>query len=320
MNGLNSDRLVVIVGGSGFVGRYVVQELVRTGVRLRIVSRTPERAVFLKPLGALGQIQIVGGDVRNPGSIDAAFDKASAGINLVGILDERGGQSFDAIQATGAGKVAKAAADANVEAFVHVSAIGADGAAAAGYARSKAVGETAVRAALPTATIVRPSVVFGAEDQFINRFAALAQRLPMIPVIAGDTRFQPVFVVDLARAIVAALDDPARHGGMTYELGGPRIYSFREIIGWIVQEVRSTRPMVEVPQFVARLMARAGDFIPGAPMTSDQWLMLQSDNVAKGDGLAALGVDPTPLEAVAPGYLGRYRTGGRFHHDAELAR
>lgn len=320
MDGLSGDRLVVIVGGSGFVGRYLVQELARTGTRLRIVTRTPEKAMFLKPLGALGQIQIVAGDVGDPRSITAAFRGADGGVNLVGILDERSGQKFARVQAEGAGNIARAAAAAAVSRFVQVSAIGADATSPAEYARTKAAGEAAVTAAMPHATIVRPSLVFGPEDQFINRFAALAKSpLPLVPVIAGGVRFQPVFVVDVARAIVAALADPVKFGGKTFELGGPKVYQFRSLIAWILREIRSTKAMVEVPDAVARAMGRAGDVLPFVPMTSGQFAMLQSDNVAAPPGLAAFGIDPAPLEAVAPAYLERYRTGGRFHREPEVA-
>jgi len=312
------DQLVVVTGGSGFVGRYLVEELVRAGARIRVVVRTPENASFLKPLGGLGQIEIVAGDVTNAASLRAAFVHADAAVNLVGILDERGGQKFGLVQADGAAKVAQAAAAAAVTAFVQVSAIGADGASKAEYARTKAAGEAAVTAALPFATIVRPSIVFGAEDQFINRFAAMAKGpLPVVPVVAGNTRFQPVFVRDVAKAIVAALADPAAFGGKTFDLGGPRVYAFRDIIAWILREIRSPKAMIEVPDFAARMMGRAGDFVPLVPMTSGQFEMLQSDNVAKGTGFAAFGIDPVPLEAVAPAYLERYRTAGRFHRDPE---
>ena len=311
-----TDRLVVVIGGSGFVGRYLVQELAHAGARIRVVVRSPERAAFLKPLAALGQIEIVAGDVTNPASIAAAFVHATDGVNLVGILDERAGQKFARVQADGAATVARAAAAAGVTAFVQISAIGADAASPAEYARTKAAGEAAVTAALPHATILRPSLVFGPEDKFINRFAALAKQLPVVPVVAGATRFQPVYVIDLARAIVAALGDPATFGGKTFELGGPKVYAFRDIIAWIMRQIRVDKALVEVPPFAAQAMGRAGDFLPFVPMTSGQYAMLQSDNVAAAPGLAAFGIDPTPLEAIAPDYLVRYRTGGRFHKDA----
>ena len=318
MAGLDG-RLIVVVGASGFVGRYLVQELAHAGARVRVVVRSPERAGFLKPLGGLGQIEIVAGDVARAGTIAGAFAHADAGVNLVGILDERSGQKFTAVQAQGAATVAQAAARAGVTAFVQVSAIGADAASPAEYARTKAAGEAAVQAALPQATVLRPSLVFGPEDQFINRFAALAKQLPVVPVVAGGTRFQPVYVVDLARAIVAALADPATFGGKIFELGGPRVYEFRDIIAWIMREIRVDKSLIEVPPAAARLMGRAGDFLPFVPMTSGQFAMLQSDNVAHGPGLAAFGIVPTPLEAVAPAYLQRYRAAGRFHRDPPAA-
>ena len=316
MDGNLDDRLVVVVGGSGFVGRYLVQELCHARARVRVVVRSPERAGFLKPLGGLGQIEIVAGDVTRPASIAAAFVHADMGVNLVGILDERAGQKFATTQADGAATVAQAAAAAGVSAFVQISAIGADPTSGAEYARTKAAGELAVTAALPHATILRPSLVFGPEDAFINRFAALAKASPIVPVVAGDTKFQPVFVVDLARAIVRALADPATFGGRTFELGGPRVYAFRDIIAWIAREIRVEKSLIDVPPFAAKLMGRAGDILPFVPMTSGQYVMLQSDNVAAPPGFAAFGIDPTPLEAVAPAYLERYRTAGRFHRDS----
>lgn len=320
MSGVLFDRLVVVTGGSGFVGRYLVQALAKADARIRVVVRIPENANFLKPLGKLGQIEIVGGDVTSAASMAAAFTHADAGVNLVGILDERSGQKFDRVQAEGAGNVARAAAGAGVRAFVQVSAIGADAGSSAGYARTKAAGEAAVTAAIPAATIVRPSLVFGPEDQFINRFAALAKASPVVPIVAGDTRFQPVYVKDLADAIVAAIADPGRYGGQVFELGGPRVYHFRDIIAWIMAEIRVTKAAVEVPPAAAKLMGRAGDFLPFMPMTSGQWTMLQTDNVTRGPGFDAFGITPVPLEAVAPAYLERYRTAGRFHRDPETAK
>lgn len=307
--------LVTVVGGSGFVGRYVVQELASAGARIRVASRRPERARHLQPLGGVGQIQLVAADLRDRKAMAAAMHGAEAAVNLVGILAEGGGRSFRGIQADGAGIVARAAADAGARAFVQVSAIGADAKSRSAYARSKAEGEAAVRAAMPNAVVLRPSLIFGPEDAFINRFASLARTSPIVPVIAGDTRFQPVYVLDVARAVVAALSHPERFGGRTFALGGPSIYTFREIIAYILREIRSTTPMVEVPAFAARLMGRAGDYLPMLPMTSDQYRLLQRDNVvADGEpGLDALGVAATPMEAIAPGYLQRYRRFGRFN-------
>lgn len=315
------DGLVVVVGGGGFVGRYLVQVLAKTGVRIRVTARNPQAATFLKPLGGLGDIQIVRADVRDPRSLARAFDGATAGVNLAGILAESGGQKFAAVQKQGAANVAAAAAAAGVSAFVQVSAIGADAHSPAAYARSKAAGEAAVLAALPHATIVRPGIVFGREDQFINRFAALTALLPVVPVVAGKTRFQPVYVLDVAQAIAAALADPAKHGGHTYSLGGPKAYSFREILTYIRDQVRPGKSLVEVPDAAASLMASLGSFVPGAPMTKDQWLMLQRDTVVEaGDlGLADLGIEATPMESIVPSYLERYKTGGRFHRDPLVA-
>ena len=305
------DRLITIIGGSGFVGRYVVQELAKTGARLRVAVRDPQTALFLKPLGGLGQIQLMAADIRSPAAMAAACAGADAVVNLVGILAESGGQRFDAVQAGGAANAARAAAAAGAKAFVHLSAIGADAESPIAYARTKGEGDAAVRAAFPSATILRPSVIFGPEDGFINRFAALAQMLPFaVPVIAPQTRFQPVYVLDVARAIVAALSAP---GGRLLEIGGPRAMSMRELNAWILAETRIDKPLVDVPDAVAGLMASFG-FLPGAPLTRDQWRMLQSDNVVTGeDGLSAFGIRATPLEAVAPAYLVRYRKQGRFN-------
>ena len=315
------DGLVVVVGGGGFIGRYLVQVLAKTGVRIRVVARSPESASFLKPLGALGQIQIVPGNVRDARSLARAFDGATAGVNLAGILAESGAQKFQSVQAAGAHSVAEAGRDAGVAAFVHVSAIGADGRSPAGYARTKAAGEKAVLEALPHATIIRPGIVFGREDQFINRFAGLTAQLPVVPVVAGNTRFQPVYVLDVAQGIAAALADPAAHGGKTYSLGGPKAYSFREILAYIRDQVRPQKSLVEVPDAAASLMASLGSYLPFAPMTKDQWLMLQRDTVVEpGDlTLADLGIEATPLESIAPAYLDRYKTGGRFHRDPLVA-
>jgi uncharacterized protein YbjT (DUF2867 family) len=318
MDGLDTDGLVVIVGGSGFIGRYLVQDLARTGVRMRIVARNIPAAQFLKPLGGLGQIDIVYGDVRDPASLRSAMRGATAAVNLAGILTATP-QIFDAVHARGAELAARAAAEAGAGRFVHVSAIGADRESPAAYARSKAAGEAAVRAAFPAATIVRPSVVFGREDAFLNRFAGLAQSmLPVMPVIAGATKFQPVYVGDVARAIATALGDPRAFGGRIFELGGPRTYSFRELLAWIMDEVRARKPLFDVPDSLAAMMAQLSGWLPGVPITRDQWAMLQTDTIAHGDGLSAFGIAATPMEAIAPAYLERFRTAGRFHREAAI--
>ena len=317
---LAPDALVTVIGGSGFLGRYIVQRLAERGYRVRVAVRHPERALYLKPLGGLGQIQLVHGNIASDAQMSGAFEGASAGINLVGILDESGGQSFAAIQAEGAARAAKAAAAAGITHYIQMSAIGADAASSVPYARTKAEGEAAVLAAIPTATILRPSLVVGPEDQFINRFAAMARLSPVLPVIAGNSRFQPVYVLDVAAAVVAALGNPDA-AGKTYELGGPEALSFRDILKMINHETRLGRALVEVPDGIAGLMARLGDVLPFMPMTSDQLAMLRKDNVvgAGMPGLADLGVTPTPMEAFVPAMLERYRTSGRFNRDAKAA-
>lgn len=314
IDALPRDTLVTIIGGSGFLGRYIVQQLAARGHRLRIVTRNPETALFLKPLGDLGQIQPVRGDVRRDEDMAAAFAGAAAGINLVGILAERGGQRFDAVQAEGAGRAARAAAAAGVRHYLQMSAIGADAASPVPYARTKAAGEAAVRAAFPQAAVLRPSIVAGPEDQFFNRFANLARTSPVLPVIAGDTRFQPVSVRDVAAATEAALVR-GEAGGKTYQLGGPDVLSFRAILQMINRLTGRDRVLMEVSDWEARLLGRMGDWLPFLPMTSDQYRMLQKDNVVAPGALtlADLGVAATPLAAFVPQMLQRYRPDGRFN-------
>jgi NADH dehydrogenase len=320
LSALAPGALVTVVGGSGFLGRYIVQRLAEAGLRVRVAVRHPETALFLKPLGSLGQVQLVRGDITSDAQMAAAFDGAAAGVNLVGILAESGKQRFDAVQAEGAGRAARAAAAAGVRHYVQVSAIGADTASPVPYARSKAQGEAAVLAAIPTATILRPSLIIGPEDQFLNRFAAMARLSPVLPVIAGNTRFQPVFVMDVAAAVVAALNSPAA-AGRTYELGGADVLSFRAILAIINAETRQQRRLVEVPDWIAALMAKLGDVLPFMPMTSDQLAMLGKDNVVTSGmpGLADLGVLPTPMAAFVPAMLERYRPSGRFNQNAPSA-
>lgn len=307
------DRLITVVGGSGFIGRYVVQELCKAGERVRVVTRDTQKALFLKPLGAVGQVQLFGGDIMAPKTIAAACDGAEGVINLVGILGESAHATFDEAHVEGAETVALAAARGGAGALVHVSALGADPKSPSAYGRSKGEGEAAVRDAFAAATIVRPSVVFGPEDNFINRFAGLANLLPVVPVVAPRTRFQPVYALDVARGIVAALE--AAHAGKTFELGGPKVYTMRELIEWIMAQTYAQKSLVEVPDSAAGMLASLFGWLPGAPLTRDQWLMLKSDNVGSGalPGLEAFGIRPTPLEAVAPAYLVRYRKHGRFN-------
>lgn len=306
------NELVVLFGGGGFVGRYVAQELLRSGARVRIAERDPLDSYFLKPLAALGQAQSVRADITDPASVARVVAGADVVINLVGVLKGR----FQALHVAGAANVARAAAAAGVKRLVHISAIGADPHAESAYARTKGEGEAAVRAAFPAATILRPSMVFGPEDDFVNRFAGLIARLPYLPVIRPDVRFQPVWVVDVARAVARTALTPVGTGE-TFELGGPQTLSMLELHQWIASAIRHRPRFVTVPDAVAAAMARFG-FLPGAPITWDQWLMLQHDNVvAKGaPGFAALGIEPAPLAAVAPKWLVRYRTHGRFSLNA----
>ena len=301
------NRLVTLIGGGGFLGRYIAQELLAAGVRLRIAQRDPREALFLKPLGGLGQTQFVAVDVRKPDSIARAVQGADAVVNLVGVLKG----NFQAVHVDGARAVAEAAAAAGVPALVHISAIGADPASPSAYGRSKAEGEAAVRGAFPAATILRPSLMFGREDRFVNRFAAMIA-LPVVPVLRAGVKFQPVYVADVAQAVVKALGDE-RAQGKTFELGGPDVLSMGALIRWIAVAVGREPSIVEVPDVVGGLIAMGG-FLPGAPITRDQWQMLQQDNVVAdgAEGLAAFGVVPTPMDAVAPAWLVQYRRHGRF--------
>lgn len=310
-----TDRLITLFGGGGFVGRYVAQALFKAGARVRIAEREPRRAFFLKPLCGLGQIQFVRADVADFGAVAAAAHGADAVVNLVGILKG----DFHAIHVQGARNVAEAAAKAGVPALVQVSAIGADPASASAYGRSKSEGEEAVRAAFPAATIIRPSVAFGMEDDFVNKFARLAQRLPVLPVIRGSWRLQPVHAADLGKAIAQAALDPRTHAGRTYALGGPQIWTMADLNRWIARAIGRHRPVMEIPDAVSGALARFAGWMPGAPITRDQWLMLMTDNVA-GDNVAggglpgfdAFGIRPVPLAAVAEAWLERYRRHGRF--------
>ena len=303
-----SSSFVTVFGGGGFIGRYVCEALLKAGSRLRVAEREPRRAFFLQPLGEVGQLSFIAADLGRPQTIARAIDGASAVINLVGIFKG----NLDAIHVDGAGRAAAAARAAGAAAFVQVSAIGADPVSASNYGRTKGLGEEAVRAAFPTATIIRPSVVFGPEDKFTNRFAAMA-RLPLLPVIAPNTRFQPIYVRDLGRAIAAAALDPGTHGGKIYELAGPEALTMRDLNLRIAAMAGHSPALIDVPDFAARAMASLG-FLPGAPLSRDQWIMLQRDNVpAPGAfGLEAFGIDPTPLGAVAPYWLERFVKGGRF--------
>lgn len=305
-------RQFTIFGGSGFIGRYVVQALAKTGARLRVATRDPHLALHVRPLAALGQLDFARVDLGNAASVARAIEGADGVINLVGILkDGEGG--FDAVHVRGAETIAKAAAAAGAASLVHLSALGADPESASGYGRSKGLGEAAVRTAFARATILRPSVVFGPEDAFLNRFAGLL-RLPVVPVVAPRTKFQPVYVVDVAHAVAAAACDPGAHAGKTLSLGGPDVLTMRALFEWLAETTGRDAALVDVPDAIAGALASLTGWLPGAPLTSDQWRMLQADNVVPegAPGLAALGVDATPMAAVAPGWLVRFRPHGRF--------
>lgn len=304
------DELVTVFGGGGFLGRYVAQALLKAGARVRIAERDPSDAFFVKPLGGLGQTQFVAADVMRAESAAKAARGSTAVINLVGILKG----DFRRVHVDGARNVAAAARLVNARSLVHVSAIGADPEAQSAYGRTKGEGEAAVRGEFPGATIIRPSAIFGPEDRFVNRFAGLARLAPVLPVIRPEVKFQPVWVADVARAVAAAALHPMKHGGQLYELGGPEALSMEALNGWIAKATGRTRTLLPVPDSLARAMARYGGWLPGAPLSWDQWLMLQNDNVVSPGavGFDAFGIDPSPLAAVAPGWLVQYRRHGRF--------
>lgn len=299
------DGLVTLVGGGGFLGRYIAQALMRRGARVRVAQRDPRRAWFLKPLGSLGQTQFVACDVSRPDTVRRAVDGADAVVNLVGTL----AGDFDRIHVAGARTVAETAAATGASALVQMSAIGADPGSSSAYGRSKGEGEAAVLAAFPNATILRPSVVFGQEDRFLNRFAGM-MTLPVVPILSPATKFQPVFVGDVADAVAEAVANPTEHGGRTYALGGPEVLTMAELNRWIAGATGREPNFVEVPDAIGAILAK----LPLVPITGDQWEMLRRDNVVPqgAEGLEALGVTPTPLAAVAPEWLVRFRRAGRF--------
>ena len=311
------DTLVTVYGGSGFLGRHVVRALAKRNYRIRVAVRRPELADHLQPLGRVGQIHAVQANLRHALSVEAAAREAQMLINLVGILFERGRQRFDAIHAYGAEQVALAAS-AHGTRLVHVSAIGADEHARSIYARSKAAAERLVLAAQPQAVIMRPSILFGPEDDFFNRFAALARLSPALPLIGGGaTRFQPVFVGDVATAIADAVDGNAR-GGTAYELGGPEVKTFKQLMQYVLATIERKRLLVPIPFFAAKLQAGILQYMPKPLLTPDQVELLRVDNVvsqaaiAEGHTLQGLGIEPEPIEAIVPSYLWRFRKTGQF--------
>jgi len=302
------DEIVTVFGGAGFIGRHLVRRLAARGATVRVATRSPNTAGHLLPMGEVGQI-VLARFVEDETAIRGLVEGASAVVNLLGILFERRRGDFERVHAALPERIASAARAAGVRRFVHVSAIGADPASPSLYARSKAAGERAVRAAFPEAVILRPSVVFGPEDGFFNRFAAMARISPVLPLVGGGgTRFQPVYVGDVADAIVAALARPDA-AGRTFELGGPKVYSFEELLRYVLEVTGRRRLLLPLPWWLARLQARIFEFLPTPPLTRDQVSLLERDNVVSpgAPGLAELGIAPTPLETVVPSYLQVYR-------------
>ena len=303
-----------MLGGSGFIGRYIVKRLAARGEVIAVGCRNAEAAKYLKPLGDVGQIVPLNIGIGDATLLPAFLAGNDWLVNCVGILRETGAQTFELVHHTGPARLARFAREAGVDRFVHISAIGADPRSSSAYARTKAAGEQAVRDAFPTVTILRPSVVFGPEDQFFNRFASMAMFSPVLPLIGGgETRFQPVYVGDVADAVVTCLEDPAT-AGRIYELGGPKIYSFREVLELVLNEIRRKRQFVDLPFGLAALQARLMAILPSPPLTPDQVELLKSDNIVSSGALtlASLGLTPTPAEVVLPTYLDRFRRGGWY--------
>ena len=320
------SKLVTIFGGSGFVGRYIARRLANEGWRIRVAVRNPNEALFVKPYGVVGQVEPVFCNIRDDASVAAVLNGADAVVNCVGVLAEQGRNTFEAVQAEGAARIARLAAAAGVDRMVHVSAIGADKNAASDYAKTKAAGEAGVLAHMPNAMILRPSIIFGQEDEFFNRFAGMSRMGPVLPVIGADTMFQPAYVDDVAAAAVMGVEG---HAKGIYELGGPDVSSFRGLMETMLKVVRRRRLVLNIPFFVARIMAfgfRVASVLSlgiiKAPITKDQIANLQGDNVVAEDakGLDDLGIRPTAMEAVLPDYLWRFRPSGQYDAIKESAK
>lgn len=321
-------KLVTIYGGGGFVGRYIARRLAQAGWRVRVAVRRPNEALFVRPYGVPGQVEPVFCNIRDDASVRAAMQGADAVVNCVGILNAVGRQSFGAVQAEGAGRIARIAAETGVAHMVQLSAVGADAASSSEYARTKAAGEAAVRAAFPNAVILRPSIIFGPEDGFFNRFAAMSRMGPILPVVGANTRFQPVYVDDVAQAAVLGVTGQAAAG--VYELGGPDVASFRDLMVMMLGIIRRRKLIVNIPFFAARIMAFGFDMLQAVTLgliengmvTRDQVKNLARDNVVApgAKGFADLGITPTAMEAVLPEYLWRYRPSGQFTAVKESAK
>jgi uncharacterized protein YbjT (DUF2867 family) len=321
---LPENALVTVFGGSGFVGRHLVRRLAKAGHRVRVAVRRPDLAGHLQPLGGVGQIAFMQANLRYRDSVMRAVEGADAVVNLVGILFESGRQNFNAVQAEGARAVGLACAQGGIDRVVQMSAIGADLDSPADYAMTKGLGEANMLREVPSAVVVRPSIVFGPEDNFFNQFADLARKLPFLPLIGGGhTKFQPVFAGDVAEAILACLDGRAKPGAI-YELGGPAVMSFRQILEYILETTYRSRPLVPLPFALAKVQASFLQLLPKPLLTVDQVTMLERDNVvsnaalAEGRTLTGLGIEPTTVEAVVPSYLYRFRKAGQFEKPKEV--
>lgn len=315
------DKLVTLIGGGGFIGRYIAQELLAAGARIRVVERDPRHAWFLKPLGGLGQMQFVAADVTKPDTIARAVAESDAVVYLAGTW----GPDFQGVHVVGVRAAAQAARETGATAFVHLSALGADAESPSLYCASKAAGEAAAREVFPDAIVLRPSVVFGPEDKFLNRFAGMISSAPtvfgraVVPVLSAGAKFQPVHVVDVARAVVRALIASEAHAGQTIEATGPEIVTMGGLLRWLADTIGREADFIELPDLLGQAIAYAG--VVGGPIKLDQWKMLKTDNVASGalPGLESLGIAPTPMEAVAPSWLVQYRKAGRFGLRAKAA-
>ncbi len=311
---MSSQITVAVIGGAGFIGRNIVEQLARQGARVKILTRNADRAKFLKPMGDVGQITAVGGNALEDDDLRRVMQGTDAVVNTIGILAENGAQRFAALQAELPGRIGKIATELGIKSVVQLSAIGASEKSTSRYARTKAMGEAALLKACPTATILRPSLVFGAGDSFFNRFASMAVLAPGLPVIGGGkNKVQPVFVGDVAAAAVLSLNS-TNHDGKIYELGGPDIMTFREVMAYILKLTKRRRSLIPLPFGIMGLAATAMSILPNAPVTRDQLKQLKFDNIVSNDALTLedLGIDPTPVDLIVPGYLERYQPGGRF--------
>lgn len=321
------SNLVTIFGGSGFVGRYIARRMAKEGWRVRVAVRRPNDALFVRPYGVVGQVEPVFCNIRDDESVRAVTKGADVVVNCVGVLAEDGKNTFDAVQAEGAGRVARIAAEESVQRMVQISAIGADADSDSEYAQSKAEGEEAVLAAFPTAMILRPSIVFGPEDEFFNRFASMTRFGPILPVVGADTKFQPVYVDDVAQAAVKGILGQAEPG--IYELGGPEVRTFRELMNEMLSVIHRKRLVLNIPFFAAGIMAKLMELgqtislgLVPAQLTTDQVANLRNDNVVSEGAktLADLGIEPTTTASVLPSYLWRFRPSGQYYDITESAK